>query len=389
MDAEKLKKRVVDAYHLGRFAGWEGNKNLAVYRWFPYKEAFSKQLMDEILSAHSTKNVERVLDPFCGTGTTILACLERGISAVGVEASRMMVAVAKTKTTRYNAFELRNKLALLVKEAKKMDVDEEEVREALNNPLLARAFSPRKMKELLALKKAINNVCEDGNEARFFRLALATAAYEASALLRDGAVFKQRKRVKPALLEEFERQASRMIQDVASFWQKHAKTHAETGVVHGDARNLPFHNESFDLLITSPPYLKKEEYVKVYGIERFCMLNETMENASRFLGTSYRKGGKEGDESVEEMVESYFNDLGKFLVEAFRCLRGGGSAYIIIGDACIDGKAYDCCFRTAEIASKTGFEVKRIYMLNERWCVRQRVFKTSKVYEAAVWIRKP
>ncbi len=385
MDVERLKKRVVEAYHLGRFAGWGGNRNLAVYRWFSYKEGFSKQLVECVLLARARcESSMRVLDPFCGSGTTLLTCIEHGIESVGVDASKMMALVSRIKTMRFDPVRMLSLLKSIREEFRKVEIPPEDVEEMLANPLLKRAFSARKLEEILKIKKSIESVCGRSREALFFRLALATVAYESSSVMRDGAFFRTRKTTKPSVLEEFMKECRAMINDVADFWKERTCT---ASVLQGDARQLCFVDCAFDLIITSPPYLKKVEYMKVYGIERFCMLGETTEVADRFFGSANQDISEKSKE-IEKLVSTYFDDMRRFLAEAWRCLKSGGEAYIVVGDACIEGRVYDCCFRTAQIACESGFEVKRIYLLNRRWCTKHRSIKTGKIYEAMIWLKK-
>jgi hypothetical protein len=48
-----------------------------------------------------------VLDPFCGTGTTLLACAERGVDCTTVELNPFLVWLARAKTARYDAPSIR------------------------------------------------------------------------------------------------------------------------------------------------------------------------------------------------------------------------------------------------------------------------------------------
>ena len=90
---------------LGRLATFVPNKRLPVYNWFYFKEGFARDLVMLILDRYlplnsyptSAKQSVSVLDPFVGSGTTLLACKERGLDSYGFDVSQPMVDALKSK----------------------------------------------------------------------------------------------------------------------------------------------------------------------------------------------------------------------------------------------------------------------------------------------------
>ena len=79
------------------------NERLPVHRWFRFKEGFSADLLRtllETLELSESKNL-RILDPFCGVGTTLLSAQELSksiaITAIGIERNPFIHFVAHTK----------------------------------------------------------------------------------------------------------------------------------------------------------------------------------------------------------------------------------------------------------------------------------------------------
>jgi hypothetical protein len=62
-------------------------------------------LVSELLDRYG-KNREEVLDPFCGTGTTALACAERGIPCDTTDINPFLIWLAQTKTRPYSEEDL-------------------------------------------------------------------------------------------------------------------------------------------------------------------------------------------------------------------------------------------------------------------------------------------
>ena len=77
------------------------NKKEPIHNWYYFKEGFSKQLVDIFIDQFELTKDSLVLDPFCGVGTTLLSCKQRGIKSIGFDVSPFFVFVSKVKTRFY------------------------------------------------------------------------------------------------------------------------------------------------------------------------------------------------------------------------------------------------------------------------------------------------
>jgi SAM-dependent methyltransferase len=57
----------------------------AVHNWYRFVLSFPPHLVRDYLERFRVRSTESVLDPFCGTGTTLVECKKLGIPSVGVE----------------------------------------------------------------------------------------------------------------------------------------------------------------------------------------------------------------------------------------------------------------------------------------------------------------
>src|SRR5579884_2160818 len=70
----------------------------AVHSWYRFVLSFPPHLVRTYLERFGITAQQRVLDPFCGTGTTLVECKKHGIPAVGIEANAMAHFASQTKT---------------------------------------------------------------------------------------------------------------------------------------------------------------------------------------------------------------------------------------------------------------------------------------------------
>ena len=59
------------------------------HEWYRFVLSFPPHLVREYLERFDVKSDQRVLDPFCGTGTVLVECKKQGIASIGIEASPM------------------------------------------------------------------------------------------------------------------------------------------------------------------------------------------------------------------------------------------------------------------------------------------------------------
>lgn len=75
------------------------------YGWLRLTPAYSVHLVSDLL-ATSEQIFPKVLDPFCGTGTTALVCAERGILSDTTDINPFLVWLTETKTRNYQKTEV-------------------------------------------------------------------------------------------------------------------------------------------------------------------------------------------------------------------------------------------------------------------------------------------
>jgi hypothetical protein len=257
----------------------------AVHDWYRFVLSFPPHLVRTYLDRFDLPAGARVLDPFCGTGTTLVECKKRGVASVGIEANPMAVLASRVKTdwaaapaalaadaagvagetvARLERDGIRDHIlfpAAPPKGVRLLELAPEE--QAL---LLRGSISPLPLHKTLTLLKAMSRT---GTEAfaGHERLALARCLVQRIGNLHFGPEVgvgtpKTDAPVTPVWLDAVEE----MARDLRSLA---AVAETESAVLEGDARRadelLP--PESVDAVITSPPYPNEKDYTRTTRLE--------------------------------------------------------------------------------------------------------------------------
>ena len=235
----------------------ERERTKHVHRLHPYLGKFVPQLVEALLERHLPR-ARNVLDPFAGSGTTLVQSLESGRDATGVDVAAFNCLLMRVKTAEYNLFTLENELRDSLRRLEAFDG----ARPPRPNAFVDAWYAPKAAAELVFYRSLI----EDYEHGDVMRVVLARAARSARRTTHFDLDFprepqvgeywchKHRKTCRPVERAEhfIRRYALDTLERIRAFSRVRARG-PEAVVLHGDARELEL-GGPFDGIVTSPPY---------------------------------------------------------------------------------------------------------------------------------------
>ena len=368
------------------------NKELPIYNWFYYKEGYSRDMVMKLLDRHirphsasqrcntNSGNSVSVLDPFCGVGTTMLACKERGIDSYGFDVSPLAILASRTKTQDYDTDELK----IAIRQLSRSKFRRQDLKSVPSN--IRQYFNPHTLEDVLFFRQEIENF--EGKVLDFVKLGLITSTTRCSWMYKDGAVLKVRKKPVPVFRKFYTRTLWKMLSDYQKTQENFNKNPCQTFVEEGDARNLKIDSRFIDLVITSPPYLNKIEYTKIYSVEEFLFFGTPLENRGMraFIGLS-----PESEQIFPELppiANAYFSDMREVLKNLRRVCKPGAKVCIVVGDGCLNEGVVHVDSLLPKLAEKEGFSLDGVEILDIRQCTRNRVERIGQMEEVLITLTR-
>ncbi len=330
------------------------NKRLPVYDWYNYKHSFSRDLVIKLIEKFRLNDEDKILDPFCGSGTTLLASKEMGIPVQGIDILPLSVFISNSKLLRYD----KKLIETAIKEMGNL-LDENNVDYIINKAkkeLLIKFFREDILDRVLSIWELIER--ENNKEIRCFLLtALLSILEDVSYTRKDGGFLRilKEKRI-PELKHVYLSRLHNMAKDIG-FINNLPNISAEA--TEGDARETKLEPGSFSAVITSPPYPNRHDYTRVYLLElitgfvdtaeeikslRYHSLQSHVEARRQFIVKDYNppntlntileklEGVPLPNRQIIKMVEGYFEDMYLVLKEIKRLLEPNSKIAFIIGD---------------------------------------------------------
>ena len=302
----------------------ERERTKHVHRLHPYLGKFVPQLVETLLARH-VRPGGPVLDPFAGSGTTLVQALESGYPATGVDVAAFNCLLMRVKTAEYNPFSLAHEVRDVLLRAEDAEPD------AAPSPYVRRWFAPDSRRELLAFGSLIDGAEHDD----VLRVVLARAARSARLTTHFDLDFPRRPQRAPYWCHKHRRTCKpvdhadhflrRYGLDTVARIKAFARVRArdvEAGILHGDAREIDL-GGPYAGVITSPPYPGLIDY------------HEQHRYAYELLGLDDRRelelGAAERGTS-RRAIAAYCEGIADVLARVREVLEPGAPVLIVVND---------------------------------------------------------
>jgi SAM-dependent methyltransferase len=307
----------------------------------------------------------KILDPMAGSGTTLAIARSRGHAAYGVDRDPLAILIANAWCSDIDKKKVTSKADEVLKKAKetvktlRSKTAYPKNTDQKTKDFIAFWFDLKNRKQLTALSKHIALVRDDTLKCflwtAFSRMIITKKIGVSLAM--DISHSRPHKVYDKAPVTAFEQFPKEIIQIVkAKTFNDSEGTFPQATIVNGDARDISFEDNFFDMVITSPPYLNAIDYLRGHKLSLVWMKN-SIEKIRILRSTNIGaevKGELPDSTHIVKAVEmsgnvkkltarqkgifvQYVIDMDLVCSEIARVLKPGGKVTYVIGDSTIKG----------------------------------------------------
>ena len=414
---ERFASRLVVNPKLTRKAvSYQGSKDLPGFRWFKYKEGFSRGLVERLIEDVQPQSV---LDPFAGIGTTPLVAAGKGLRSTGIEIMPVGVMAGNAIAHAANGFDrkaykIAAKSLLDRVRSNKSANDEYEFRHVR----ITEAAFPQGTEADLAKAKQFIATVDDVGLATILNVACMSVLESVSYTRKDGQYLRWdyrsgrslKARIHKGPILDFKTalkaRLSEIEEDIDPLKARHGQ--GAPYLITGSSLSLlrMLADGAFDMVVTSPPYANRYDYTRTYALElawlsygqnefktlRQQMLSATVENKSKqawlrhvynnstFINAVFSMYERQGavqeivdtlkkhrtdlaNPHVIRLIQGYFLEMAVIISELGRVIRHGGTVFMVNDNVQYHGEEVPVDLILSDFAEQSGFRCEQISVL--------------------------
>lgn len=371
----------------------EGNKFRQ--RWYRYKEGYSIDLIKMLIREYNQNPEGTILDPFLGSGTTIMAANELGLEGIGFEVNPFSYFLSKCKLTNYtNSAKKEFKIAVdkILVDAKNLSSSE-----LISLPKLSiaeKVFNSEIQNYFMAIKVVIDQYKGSNVVGNLLLLGWLSSLETISQYRKAGNGLKRKALSKNIVNSEFlvteiiKENYENIYNDIEG---NDLKFNAK--IINDSSLNMSSYidKESLSGVIFSPPYANSFDYTEIYKLELWfgSFVNEysdlkklrEISLRSHLNGLSSKVDLEKldlrtleeldilikeletkelWDKKIPLMLKIYFAEMFELLEKIYVSLEKNGFCSIVVGNSAYGGIIFPTDLLLAKYAENIGFKVDKI-----------------------------
>ncbi|MFZ5879776.1 MAG: DNA methyltransferase [Chloroflexota bacterium] len=365
----------------------ERERTKHVHRLHPYLGKYIPQLVEIFLRKFFAPG-QTVLDPFAGSGTTLVQANELGLHSIGYDISAFNIILGRAKTARYDLTRARREILDILDKVTRVTQGQAtqpslweagsgmETLSGEASEYLLTWFAPQALSELLAFKRLMRS--EGYEYGDLLRIILSRSARSARLTTHFDLDFPKQPQTEPYWCYKHSRTCNptttayqflrRYSLDTIKRIEAYAqlRSTARVSLIHADSRqeDIP----AIDGVMTSPPYVGLIDY------------HEQHRYAYELLGLEDRRveeigAAKQG--SSQKAKRAYQEGIAQVFRNCLKSMQPGGRLIVVAGDR------YDLY---GEIAQLCGVETEAVL---RRHVNRRTGRRSSEFFEDVFIWRKP
>ena len=332
---------------------------------YSYHAKFNPNIPKEFIKKYSCEG-DLVLDPFCGSGTTLLEGLKLKRNVIGVDISPIGILCSKVKTAVYDK-DIIAKLSHKVLDIKESNIC---IPEFENREIW---FNEDILKQLGMLNYNIHTI-EDVKYRELFFLILLSILNNCSrkrktwnlGYLADNCLPNMDRNVNvinlyKSKLKLLEKRTDFLTQDSSNTVQCIESDVLKTNITGAD------------LVVTSPPYPFAVDFIRYHRLALYWMGKPVEELSSDEVGARNKRNKK-------ECAEEFFNSMEKIYLHVMGMVNVGGYWCMTIGDTTRKHEKINFVDWTVNLFEENNWElVKKSFRYLKQQTMAQKKIKTESI----------
>lgn len=372
-----MYKRKVD----DRWSFKEANTKEFTHCYHTYPAMMIPQIARALIDEYKPKGrLELILDPYMGSGTTLVEASLAGINSIGTDLNPLAWLIGKVKTTIYNSESIIKQFRDIQAELPYYTKDKVKERSFDRISNYSFWYNEETLLKLSYLSQLIKRV----KDKDFFNVVLSEVVREVS-FTRNGEFKRYRMnedqiaKFSPDTFALFEKKTLRNIEGLTDFISKANKivkaSIYDFNTMHGIPTEI-IKDGDVDMVVTSPPYGDSRTTVAYGQFSRWANEWFNFDNAKNL--DSLLMGGKKATEeifktdSIRDVLDeidrldhkrylevvSFLNDYYQSIENIAKSVRSGGTVCYVVGDRRVKGVQIPLDYFTAEMFEEFGFKHK-------------------------------